>query len=228
MCVAASESWFDLAALAVLLVSAGVLLKIRPNGFFRAVKSAWLLITIAALFHLVFRIWFVGEQDRTILNSVLQTLFFLCRLVLLVYMTFVLLKVHSPASYAESVASRMRILLGRRLAGNAGHISMLALSMLPQLQEQMNQRKLARKLRGIPSPNRIGSRYDQLQSELTATFRYALEYASVLATVLWSRGFRADQPIHLSKHLATSRLGLCAAIAFCLLCLCTLLPPRIG
>ncbi len=204
-------------------------MQVRPNGLLAAVRSAWLLIAIAAGFHLVFRIWFVGEQDQTILNSVVQTSFFLCRLILLMFMTFVLLKVHSPAAYAESVASRMRFVLGKKLAGNAGHISILALSILPQLQEHVNQRKLARKLRRILSPRKkIGSRYDQVKTELEATFRFALEYANTLAIVLWSRGFRADHPIQLSNRCITSQTGLLAAIAFCLLSLCTLLPKQIG
>ena len=228
VCVAASDSWLDLAVLSGLLVIASLLMQVRPNGLLAAVRSAWLLIAIAAGFHLVFRIWFVGEQDQTILNSVVQTSFFLCRLILLMFMTFVLLKVHSPAAYAESVASRMRFVLGKKLAGNAGHISILALSILPQLQEHVNQRKLARKLRRIQSPRKIGSRYDQVQTELGATFRFALEYANTLAIVLWSRGFRAEHPIQLSSRHPSSQTGLLAAIVFCLLSLCTLLPKRIG
>ncbi len=192
-----------------------------------AVKSAWLLIAIAAAFHLVFRIWFVGELDQTVLNSVMQTSFFLCRLVLLMFMTFVLLSVHSPAAYAESVASRMRFVMGRRLAANAGHVSMLALSMLPQLQEHLHQRKLARRLRQINVSREIIARTAQMQSDLGSAFRFALKYANVLATVLWSRGFRADRPIQFSSQHQLSRANIWAAIAFCLLSLCTLLPLRI-
>lgn len=203
-------------------------MRVRSNGLLAAVRSAWLLIAIAAGFHLVFRIWFVGEQDQTILNSVAQTLFFLCRLILLLFMTYVLLRVHSPATYAESVASRMRWVVGKKLAGNAGHVSMLALSMLPQLQEHMNQRKIAQKLRRFQPSRTISSRYDQVQFELGAAFRFSLEYANTMATVLWSRGFRAEHPIQLSSQRPTSQTGLLAAIAFCLLTLCTLLPKPIG
>ncbi|MBL0060331.1 MAG: hypothetical protein IPP40_02250 [bacterium] len=214
--------------LSLLLVFACALMRVRQNGLLAAVRSAWLLIAIAAVFHLVFRIWFVGEQDQTILNSVVQISFFLCRLILLTFMTFVVLKVNSPAEYAESVASRMRFVVGKKLAGNAGHISMLALSMLPQLQEHMNQRKLARILRRIQPSRKISSRFDQAQTDLGAAFRCALEYANIVAIVLWSRGFRAEHSIQLSSRRSTSQTGLLAAIAFCLLSLCTLLPKRIG
>ncbi len=223
-CVTASNSWSDILLLTVLLGLGSLLLKVKPAVYLRAVKSSWSLIVFAVVFHLAFSFWFPSEQGQRLVPALWHTSFFVSRLLLLIGMTFVLLRVFTPAEYAESVASRLTLVLGKRTAGHASHIVMMSFSMLPQIQEHMSQRKLARKLRGISAASGIGGRLEYARSELSAALHYALDYSNVLAIVLWSRGFESTRALHLTKRHKMRSAWIVAAIGFCILCLTTLLP----
>lgn len=224
VCVTASNSWWDILILFVAFLLASFTLVKRGGQYTQAIRASWPLFLTAAVIHLIFRIWFVRELDHTTANALLSTAFFLTRLLLLIVMTALLLRKFSPVQYSESVTSRMGILIGRKNAAQAGHIAMLAFSVLPQVQEHMSNRKLARQLRGVNvASGRVG-RLEYAKSELFAAFHFALTYAGLLAAVLWSRGFDPEKSAINRGKFATTGAGNLVIIVFCILCLTTLLP----
>ena len=224
VCVTASNGWLDLLILTTAFLLASIAFVKHDGHYAKAIKASWLLFLTAAVIHLIIRLWFVRKVDISTANALLSTAFFLVRLLLLILMTALLLRKFSPVQYSDSVTSRLGFLIGKRNAVQAGHITMLAFSVLPQVQEHMANRKLARKLRGLTVSNDTVGRLEYARSELFAAFNFALSYAGVLAAVLWSRGFDPERSSIAPQKFAASTAGNLVIIVFCILCLTTLLP----
>lgn len=212
-----------LLVLAAALSVAAIALRTPFSLLARTIKLGLPLLGIAAVFHIVFRLWFITTgEEATWAGHVQHTTFFLLRIVLFVVTTAVLLSCHSPVVYAQAVARGLSRITGWKIAKQVGQVSQLALSMVPQLEQYLNQRKLARKLRGITLSNQPGKRMEYVRSELFATFQFSLGYAQSLATVLWSRGFRDDVPLVLDSPPKVRGTALAYCSLFCLICLSTL------
>ncbi len=212
-----------LLVLTVTLFVVAVALRTPPKLIVKTIKLGLPLLGIAAVFHIVFRLWFITTgQEATWAGHIQHTVFFLLRLVLFVVTTAVLTSCHSPVTYAQALARGLGRVTGWKIAKQVGHVSQLALSMVPQFEQFLNQRKLARKLRGITLSNQPGKRIEYVRNELYATFQFSLGYAQSLATVLWSRGFREDLPLVSDCPSKVRGAALAYCCLFCLICLSTL------
>lgn len=226
VCVAASNSWSDVSILLVLTIGSSLALCVGLGNLLRSLVSARVLLVLAAIFHFAFRALSAFPHEIKTIEFLFETSFFVTRLALFIFVSTLMLRLYTPAIYAEVSASGLRYLIGEKLSRNAGHITLLAMSMLPQLRNFLGARKLARKLRRIQVKAGIRERLKFAGMELSSAIRFALEYANVVAIVLWSRGFRSDYPALPSKRFKSSPISGIFAILFCLLSLCTLLPQR--
>ncbi|MBK6910044.1 MAG: hypothetical protein IPH10_03800 [bacterium] len=227
VCVTAANRWADLAILSAGLTASVLLLRMQWQNLIAGILSAKWLLVIAALIHAGFRLWFVTVEGSAVTDAATHTVFFLTRLVLLLVGFHVVLAQHSPAVFMEAVAKRMSWVFGQQLAGQTAQVSMLAFSMLPQLQMRLHQRRLARKLRGLRGGGFVGRVVDA-RGEFQSALRHALHYADTLAVVLWSRGYRPDRPLPNLWQGRGSATAYASVILFCILCLSTLLPAPKG
>lgn len=223
VCVTASTTWQTMGSLTFLLAAAGVALRLPLKTVSLSLRSGMWMLILAAAFHLVFRLLFLSNiPDVGWSDHMTSTVFFLNRLVLFLVSTALLIHCHSPVTYAQAVARTLGIITGWKIAKQAGQVAHLALSMLPQIERHVAQRKLARRLRGVAAMTNFRGRLTVLRDDLSSTVQFALSYANTLATVLWSRGYRPETAMSYETPRSVSYRKLATCCLFCLSCLITL------
>jgi len=221
VCATIADTWLDLMVLSTLVVFAAFVVRVTTAQLVRGVISARWLLSIAAIIHAGFRLWFVHVEGSPLSDVVTHTAFFLMRLLLLLAGFQVVLTLHSPVSYMTDLAKRLSFVFGKQFAGQTAQVSLMAFAMLPHLRHRLEQRQMARRLRGIKVTG-LDGRLLYARSEFQAAMRHALQYADSLAIVLWSRGFRPELGIMEKPEAKTSWAAFAGVVLFCLLCLSTL------
>ncbi|MCB9357172.1 MAG: hypothetical protein H6508_04500 [Calditrichaeota bacterium] len=218
--VALSESWNVLLPLASMALVAAILLRTQLANVVTGFKSSRFFLLTALVFHLLFRVWLMyGGGELGWEEHVQSTAFFMLRLVLFILVTTILLSQYSPTDYAEAAAGGLGKLLGWDFARHIGLIVALSLSLLPALKLHFEDRKLARRLRGVDQSNTLAFRLSLARQEFIAAMRYALDYSRTSAIVLWSRGYLErelrDEPA-ITKAVPTTVLSIIVLGSVCL------------
>ncbi len=221
--VAACKTWSVMLILAILLVFAVLFLRVEMKGIRQTVWATRYLFLTAALLHVAFRVWLItASNEAAWTEHLLSTVFFMLRLFLFVIATSVLVRYHTPVAYAEAVSRSLGRFVGWKIAGQVGVVAALALSMVPRLRTQFEQRTLVRKLRLVPPPARLPDKLAFVRQEFFATVQNAMNNSQSAALVLWSRGFENGSALSNPTERPAQIMTITSCLLFCTICLSTL------
>lgn len=160
----------------------------------------WFVVVTAA-FHLIFS----GHDDPDIVFSIgsfavsrtaaTMALTYSVRILILLFLTFLLSLTTSPLSISEAVVSLLKPL---RYIGvpvyDVGMILFIALRFIPVLADEMETIRKSQYIRGVDFSGKLRQRIRRSTALVLPVFLSALRRADDLSVALETRGYRSGQP----------------------------------
>jgi energy-coupling factor transport system permease protein len=180
----------------------------------------WFVVVTAA-FHLIFS----GHDDPDILfgigsfavsrTAAMMALTYSARILILLFLTFLLALTTSPLSISEAVVSLLKPL---RYIGvpvyDVGMILFIALRFIPVLADEMETIRKSQYIRGVDFSGKLRQRVRRSMALILPVFLSALRRADDLSVALETRGYRSGQPrssLHPLKFRSLDWVGFGAA-----------------